>query len=230
MAGRDRKPNGSEIPDQKRSYHKGNVAADLKAAALRLLKTERFEDISARRLCREVGVTYANFYNHFPSFDYLMLDIAADAFAARAESNQSILEAAVSRREAMVEIAVSTVEFAVRTPQLFRLMFGQIESEMGPPRFDEEAGHSLRVLSRAAGATAHDDPNAYAFFAFTQGLARIVSQNFVVASMKTPAARRRFVRRVSDAFFAGVADDAPDQAARPQDFKRRARANTRRPG
>ena len=189
-----------------RPYHKGNVAADLKAAALRLLKTERFEDISARRLCREVGVTYANFYNHFPSFDYLMLDSAADAFAARVATNQRILAATSSRREAMFEITVATVEFAVKTPQLFRLMFGQIESEMGPPRFDEEAGRSLRVLSRAVGANAIDDPSAYAFFAFTQGLARIVSQSFVVASLKTPAARRRFVRRASEAFFAGVED------------------------
>lgn len=197
---------GSEKADEPRAYHKGNVAADLKAAALRLLKTERLEDISARRLCREVGVTYANFYNHFPSYDYLMLDIAADAFAARVESNRRIIEASSSRREAMFEIAVTTVEFAVKTPQLFRLMFGQIESEMGPPRFDEEASRSMRVLGRAAGAESVDDPNAYAFFAFTQGLARIVSQNFVNESLKTAAARRRFVRRVSEAFFAGVRD------------------------
>ena len=187
-----------------RPYHRGNVAADLKAAALRLLNTERFEDISARRLCREVGVTYANFYNHFPSFDYLMLDIAADAFANRVASNQAIIESHASRRDAMLEIAVATVEFAVKSPQLFRLMFGQIESEMGPPRFDEEAGRSLRLLSRAVGATSIDDPNAYAFFAFTQGLARIVSQKFLEAPLKTAADRRRFVRRVSEAFFAGV--------------------------
>ena len=203
-AGSDAKPS---VPgERRRPYHKGNVAADLKAVALRLLKTERLEDISARRLCREVGVTYANFYNHFPSFDYLMLDIAADAFALRVERNRSILAAAKSRREAMTEIAVATVEFAVKTPQLFRLMFGQIESEMGPARFDEEAGRSLRVLGRAAGANSLDDPSAYAFFAFTQGLARIVSQNFVVENLKTPASRRKFVRRVSDAFFAGVTD------------------------
>jgi AcrR family transcriptional regulator len=189
-----------------RPYHKGNVAADLKAAALSLLKTERFEDISARRLCREVGVTYANFYNHFPSFDYLMLDVAADAFMARAAGNRRIIESSSSRRQAMLEITVATVEFAVKTPQLFRLMFGQIESEMGPPRFDEEAGRSLRILGRAAGAQSLDDPNAYAFFAFTQGLARIVSQRFVEESLKTVAARRRFIERVSEAFFAGVPD------------------------
>lgn len=210
IKGRNEGPAAKSSPLAGRSkpYHKGNVAADLKAAAARLLETERLEDISARRLCREVGVTYANFYNHFPSFDYLMLDIAADAFAARAENNRKIVETTTSRRAAMLEITVATVEFAVKAPQLFRLMFGQIESELGPPRFDEEAGRSLRVLGRAVGATTIDDPNGYAFFAFTQGLARIVSQNFVEVSLRTPAARRRFVRRVSEAFFAGVADEA----------------------
>lgn len=188
-------------------YHKGNVAAGLKAAALRLLKTERFEDISARRLCREVGVTYANFYNHFPSFDYLMLDVAADAFAARAASNRRIIEASSSRREAMREITVGTVEFAVQNPQLFRLMFGQIEADVGPKRYDDEAEGSLRVLTSATGSASMYAPNAYAFFAFTQGLARIIAQNFLNAPLKTAAARRRFVVKVTEAFFAGVPDD-----------------------
>ena len=40
---------------EKRPYHRGNVAEDLTAAALRLLKTERYEDLSVRRLTREIG-------------------------------------------------------------------------------------------------------------------------------------------------------------------------------
>ena len=43
------------------------------AAAERILETESVEDVTARRLCREVGVTSGNFYNHFESLDFLLL-------------------------------------------------------------------------------------------------------------------------------------------------------------
>ena len=44
-----------------RQYHKGNVAEDLKLAAIRILEAETVEDLSVRRLAREIGVTAANF-------------------------------------------------------------------------------------------------------------------------------------------------------------------------
>ena len=70
----------TESKPARRRYHKGNVAEDLMAVAVRILETERVEDLSVRRLAREVGVTPANFYNHFVSLNDLLLDLAADAF------------------------------------------------------------------------------------------------------------------------------------------------------
>ena len=58
-------------------YHKGNVSEDLFAAASRLIETEGLESLTVRRLCREVGVTAGNFYNHYPSLEHLLLDVAA---------------------------------------------------------------------------------------------------------------------------------------------------------
>ena len=194
-----------------RPYHKGNVAEDLKKTAERLLRTERFEDISARRLCREVGVAYANFYNHFPSFDYLMLDIAADGFAARIAMNGAYIAKAKSRHELLHDIAAGTVEFAVANPQLFRIMFGQIEGSGINARFEELSETALRVLARAVGGKAMSGPSL-SFFAFTQGLARIVTQTLVETDMTTPAARQRFVREVMTSYLAGVPDGPLENA------------------
>mgnify|MGYP003363473360 FL=1 len=56
-----------------RPYHKGNVAEDLRLTTLRILQTERLEDLSVRRLTREVRVAPANFYNHYASLNMLLV-------------------------------------------------------------------------------------------------------------------------------------------------------------
>lgn len=55
-------PTGAEPASANAPYHKGNVPLRMMEAAERILATETVEDITARRLCREVGVTSANFY------------------------------------------------------------------------------------------------------------------------------------------------------------------------
>ena len=202
MAGR-RTP----VRSKARSYHKGNVAEDLKAAAARLLKHDRVENISARRLAREVGVASANFYNHFPSLDYLWLEIAADGFQNREATNRRILETAPSQEEAMIEIAQSSVEFALENPELFKIMFGQIADRESHKRYIERSRASFNVLVEAATGIPHKPgrrhTEAYAFFSFINGLTRIVVQGMVSDMTRTESARRGFVEDVTRSFLRG---------------------------
>src|SRR4051812_9067388 len=87
-----------------RAYHKGNVAQDLLEVATRLLKTERVEDITVRRLCREVGVTPGNFYNHFPTLEWLLLDLAADGFEAQQRLATRQMKGGQNLEDAIVDI------------------------------------------------------------------------------------------------------------------------------
>ncbi len=48
-------------------------------AASRILEAETVEDLSVRRRAREVGVTPADFYNHYPTLNDLLLEIGAKA-------------------------------------------------------------------------------------------------------------------------------------------------------
>ena len=89
--------------EEKRPYHRGNVAEDLIAAAVRLLKTERYEDLSVRRLTREVGVTPANFYNHFENLEDLLLTIAAERHLTRAALVAKIVARSPTRIDAARE-------------------------------------------------------------------------------------------------------------------------------
>jgi AcrR family transcriptional regulator len=198
----------------RRRYHKGNVAEDLKTVALRLLETERVEDLSVRRLTREVGVTAANFYNHFPSLNDLLLDIAADAMTERARQTAHIIRTSRTRADAIRRSATAFVEFAVDRPQLFRIMFGHIPDALEHARFRETSDAAFanlaelaygRPISDAADWTASRQKYkaAYGLFSMSYGLARIMAERQVPFSREARAEMLSFVEGVVDTYIRG---------------------------
>ena len=196
-------------------YHRGNVAEDLLKAASKLLETEQFEDISARRLCREIGVTSANFYNHFPSFNHLMNALAAKGFERRTAQNLRVLAQGLPREETLIQLAHNMVEFAIEHSQLFRIMFGQIQDVTERTERADKANASFAILVRAVyGADIYraDDVawshenclHAYSFFSFTYGLARLVSMGQFEFPSGTKAERRKFVEDATRGFIRGL--------------------------
>ena len=174
-------------PKKARAYHKGNVAKDLYAAALEILKTERFEDVSVRRLTQIVGVTPANFYNHYPSLSYLMQLIAADGFRQLAKIKRNVWGTARSRKDAARQTAIKYVEFAIANKQLFRIMFGQIPDDQRDPALrgaaDEGFGDTVELVYGKSLYDPNDIPGsheraivAYTFFALIYGLARLTME------------------------------------------------------
>jgi AcrR family transcriptional regulator len=109
-----------------RQYHKGNVAEDLKLAALRILDTERVEDLSVRRLTREVGVTPANFYNHFQTLTDLLMDVGADTFLERARQMAHVKRTSKTKAEAILRVTLSYLDLALAEPPLPRRL-GRID-------------------------------------------------------------------------------------------------------
>lgn len=200
---------------QKAPYHRGNVRIDLIQAARRLLETEKVEDITARRLCREVGVSSANFYNHFRSLDGLFLEVAAEGFAQRAAENRRLLKRDDSREDKLVQIAQNLVEFSISQSQLFRLMFGQIGDTGVSNRYLAGADDSFGVIAEIVMgqdlyraddlAYSHEACKpAYAYFAFIYGLARCLSQGLISNPSGTKAERKRFVEALTRQIIDGL--------------------------
>jgi AcrR family transcriptional regulator len=200
-----------------RAYHKGNVTNDLLEVAARLLKTERFEDVTVRRLCREVGVTPGNFYNHFPSLEWLLLDLAAEGFDQQTQLTTRRLKAAASREEAVVMSTVALVEFGHANPELFRIMFGQISNEIvrDHERFAEASRAAFAKLVEVVYgedifraddvAWSHEHcGNAYAVFAFGYGLARVISMEQITFPTGTKAERVQFVEAMARTLVHGL--------------------------
>lgn len=201
--------------EEKRPYHRGNVAEDLIAAAVRLLKTERYEDLSVRRLTREVGVTPANFYNHFENLEDLLLTIAADRHLSRAALVEKIVTRAPSRVAAAREATLEFVEFAVANPEIFRIMFG-LKPRGTHPKFVEASDRAFgELVYLVYGERLYDPTNliethkrcqtAYGFFALAYGLARIVLDQNITLTSK--AEMREFVDNTVLSFIDGTAGE-----------------------
>jgi len=206
-------------PRSARPYHKGNVAADLFAAASRLVESEGLEGLTLRRLCREVGVTAANFYNHYPSLDHLLLDVAAAGHDDLQARINAVIKRTKSRTEQLVTISTNLVEFGVEHPDLFRLMFGQVQGAQAHERYRQATDRAFALLVRVIyGEDRYrsDDISwshthcrkAYAHFSFSYGLARVISMGVIDFPSGTKAERQQFVKELAWTFVRGL--DEPE--------------------
>lgn len=106
---------------EKSGYHHGDLRATLLAAAMRML--EDGEPFSLRALAREAGVSPTAPYRHFKDRDALESALAAQGLRdlkADLTEGRDLPESTAD----LGEFAVAYVEFALRRPALFRVMFG----------------------------------------------------------------------------------------------------------
>ena len=219
-------------------YHKGNVDRHLFAAASRLIESGELDRLTLRRLCREVGVTAANFYNHYPSLDHLLLDVAAEGLDQLRERVGTRLSRIAAFDERLTAIATGFVEFGVDHPDLFRLMFGQIVNARGHERFrtaselafeelvNQVYGENRYRSDDIAWSHAHCQ-NGYVLFAFSYGLARLISMGLVEFPSGTRAERTRFVKSLARSLVLGIRA-SENIATKPVPAASRAKPDPRR--
>ncbi|MDP4918632.1 MAG: TetR/AcrR family transcriptional regulator [Haliea sp.] len=116
--------NGTQTARQ-RSYHHGNLRAELLDAALEHLEAAGADALSLRALARGVGVSQTAPYRHFNDKGDLLAALAAVGYRRLLND---LLKAADDTgdcpEEQLHALANSYVAYAARYPQMFKLMFG----------------------------------------------------------------------------------------------------------
>jgi AcrR family transcriptional regulator len=114
-----------------RPYHHGDLRHALLEAALKLVSSKGAEGFSLREAAREVGVSPAAAYRHFEDRKALLSALASDGMwrlaVAMEKAVASAPGAAGSPARAAAEflaVGQAYVEFAVRHPSHFQVMFG----------------------------------------------------------------------------------------------------------
>ena len=109
----------------KSNYHHGNLKDALIETALNLLETHSPDQISLRRLARDIGVSQTAVYSHFKDKTDMMAAIAIDGFQRQA---QFMADAVRDQRDAFLRaegLAVAYMEFAFENRALFQVMFSR---------------------------------------------------------------------------------------------------------
>jgi len=136
---------------RRETYHHGDLARALLAAARRLVEREGPAGASLRAVAREAGVTPAAPYHHYADRDALLVAVAARGFDELAETMSRSAQRQ-QRRVSLVRLqaaGVAYVRFAVRNPELFRLMFSRLLGDRSRyPDLDRSARGAFAVLER----------------------------------------------------------------------------------
>lgn len=106
------------------TYHHGDLRAASLRAAMQLLEEDgNASGLSIRAVARRAGVSPAAPYRHYADRDALVSAVAAVGYRELAEC-MAAPNPSPSTAEDLAELGVAYVEFALRRPALFRLMFG----------------------------------------------------------------------------------------------------------
>ncbi|MER6877007.1 TetR/AcrR family transcriptional regulator, partial [Amycolatopsis sp. NPDC000673] len=105
----------------KDGYHHGDLRATLLTTAMEML--EQGEQFSLRAVARKAGVSPTAPYRHFADRDALESALAAQGLR---DLNEDLIQgdAMPATVAELAELGVAYVDFALRRPALFRLMFG----------------------------------------------------------------------------------------------------------
>lgn len=121
----------AELPKTRKTYHHGDLRNALIAAALELVALKGVEGFSLREAARLVGVSASAAYRHFGDKADLLAAVASEGFARLAREMEEALEQAQKEKNgvrdtaaAFKAIGLAYVQFAVRHPAQFRVMFG----------------------------------------------------------------------------------------------------------
>ena len=164
-----------------RSYHHGNLKKALLEASLAIIRKAGHEAFTLREVARRAGVSHNAPYRHFRDKEELLAALAAEGFDHLTAAMTKAAETGTTAKDRFQLIGRGYVQFALRYPQHFAVMF---DVPMKPGRYPEtqKAGEqAFGVLLRhveecqAEGALPPGDAMPFALMAWSMvhGVAKL---------------------------------------------------------
>ena len=170
------------------TYHHGSLREALLQAGSEILETDGAGALSLREAARRAGVSHNAPYRHFVDRDSLLAALAAEGFA--------LLAASIEKRPEG-DMGLAYVEFALRHPHRFRLMFGGMLSFDDYPELRAQAKGSHERLQRVF-ADLGDDSKfaAAAAWSLVHGLAHLLLDGHFADAQRAGGGTEGFAKKV----------------------------------
>jgi AcrR family transcriptional regulator len=188
----------------KRSYHHGNLKSALLDAAVALIGEVGPQGFTIREVARRAEVSHNAPYRHFRDKGELLEAIAVEGFERLTIAMRKRSRAGSTAADRLRLCGCGYVEFAIRWPQHFLVMFDL------PKRgtFGENAFQTLLefiVESQKEGALPAGDPHPLALMAWSlvHGIAKLANSGKLPYTSKQVL---EFTEHASEAFVSGMRD------------------------
>jgi AcrR family transcriptional regulator len=145
----DKRPPTPRTPRQTRKpYHHGDLRRALLDAALEIVHDRGLAALTMRAVARKTRVSHMAAYHHFKDKAALLAAVAEEGFRAlRQRMLERIACCPDDARAQLRESGIAYVVFAVRNPNLFRVMFGPERAKAAAyPKLDEAAKATFAVV------------------------------------------------------------------------------------
>lgn len=134
----------------RQSYHHGNLREEMIRCGREILADKGVHGLTLRSAAKLAGVSHGAPRNQFADKEGLLAAIAADGFRELVAVRRARLSPEMTAEARLLTVMDGYIEFAVRHPALFYLMFGpQIEAKENYPELLEAGNASYQLLSGA---------------------------------------------------------------------------------
>jgi AcrR family transcriptional regulator len=135
-------------PTKKVSWHHGNLRAEMLQRGLVLLELRGAAELSLREVARQAGVSQTAPTHHFGDKEGLLAAIATEGFHDLMATRLSALKDGMTKERRLRVVMRAYVEFALKRPELFHLMFGtRIADKCKHPELMEASASSFQFVS-----------------------------------------------------------------------------------
>jgi AcrR family transcriptional regulator len=129
-------------------YHHGDLANALLRSARVVLNQKGIHGLSLRACAAHAGVSHAAPTHHFKSLRGLLTELAAIAYDEFATALQTEYKHVIHKppRIRLQSVCQAYVDFSIKEPRLFELMFSSIPLDYENPRLKSSSGEAYQQL------------------------------------------------------------------------------------
>jgi AcrR family transcriptional regulator len=190
----------------KNTYHREDLRSELIEAGLACLTEEGLATLSLRGIARRARVTHSAPYSHFKDRKALVAAIAQRGFEELAARQRNSLETTSSPRAGLQAMGLEYIQFALRNPALFRLMFSnEISNVEAYPGLFAVALESYGLIQKVCGEVAKEPVQAdlltYSSWALVHGLTELMIEDRLANTLKSEEQKLEFAKQILNTQF-----------------------------